>query len=95
MTFAPGTPPRGSVGFVAQSGALGLAMIDLASDRNLGISSFASIGNRADITANDFLEYWEGTTTNASRCCTSSPSAIRAASRGSLGGSGAGSRSWW
>ncbi len=59
-TFAPGTPPPGSVGFVTQSGALGLALIDLASNRGLGVSSFASIGNRADITANDLLEYWEG-----------------------------------
>lgn len=59
-TFAPGSPPPGNVGFVTQSGALGLALIDLASDRTLGVSSFASIGNRADITANDLLEYWEG-----------------------------------
>jgi Acyl-CoA synthetase (NDP forming) len=59
VTFAPDTPPRGHVGFATQSGALGLALIDLASDRGLGVSSFASIGNRADITANDFLEYWE------------------------------------
>jgi acetyl coenzyme A synthetase (ADP forming)-like protein len=58
-TFAPGTPPPGNVGFVTQSGALGLALIDLASGRGLGVSSFASIGNRADVTANDFLEYWE------------------------------------
>ena len=59
-TFAPGSPPPGNVGFVTQSGALGLALIDLASDRALGVSSFASIGNRADVTANDLLEYWEG-----------------------------------
>ncbi len=58
-TFAPGTPPPGRVGFVTQSGALGLALIDLAGDRGLGVSSFASIGNRADITANDLLDYWE------------------------------------
>ncbi len=58
-TFAPGTPPPGAIGFATQSGALGLALIDLASDRGIGVSSFASIGNRADITANDFLEYWE------------------------------------
>jgi acetyl coenzyme A synthetase (ADP forming)-like protein len=58
-TFAPNTPPPGDVGFVSQSGALGLALIDLAGDRGLGVSSFGSIGNRADITANDFLEYWE------------------------------------
>ena len=56
----PRAPPPGNVGFVTQSGALGLALIDLAADRGLGVSSFASIGNRADITANDFLEYWEG-----------------------------------
>jgi acetyl coenzyme A synthetase (ADP forming)-like protein len=58
-TFAPGAPPPGNVGFVTQSGALGLALIELAEDRGLGVSSFASIGNRADITANDLLEYWE------------------------------------
>jgi acetate---CoA ligase (ADP-forming) len=58
-TFAPDLPPAGNVGFVTQSGALGLALIELAGDRSLGVSSFASIGNRADITANDLLEYWE------------------------------------
>ncbi|MGZ5322014.1 MAG: bifunctional acetate--CoA ligase family protein/GNAT family N-acetyltransferase [Solirubrobacterales bacterium] len=58
-TFAPRMPPPGNVGFATQSGALGLALIDLATERSLGVSSFASIGNRADITANDLLEYWE------------------------------------
>ncbi len=58
-TFAPSAPPPGDVGFVTQSGALGLALIDLAGDRGLGVTTFGSIGNRADITANDFLEYWE------------------------------------
>jgi acetate---CoA ligase (ADP-forming) len=58
-TFAPSVPPPGNVGFVTQSGALGLALIELAAARGLGVSSFASIGNRADVTANDFLEYWE------------------------------------
>ena len=52
-------PPSGNVGFLSQSGALGLAVIELARDRSLGLSSFASIGNRADITGNDLLEYWE------------------------------------
>ena len=59
-TFAPTMPPPGNVGFLSQSGALGLAVIELARDRALGLSSFASIGNRADITGNDLLEYWEG-----------------------------------
>lgn len=58
-TFAPASPPPGEVGFVTQSGALGLALIELAGDRALGVSSFASIGNRADVTANDLLEFWE------------------------------------
>ena len=58
-TFAPSAPGAGNVGFLSQSGALGLAFIDLAADLSLGLSSFASIGNRADITGNDLLEYWE------------------------------------
>ena len=58
-TFAPSMPEPGNVGFISQSGALGLAFIELSGDRNLGLSSFASVGNRADITANDLLEYWE------------------------------------
>ncbi|MGV1050028.1 MAG: GNAT family N-acetyltransferase [Solirubrobacterales bacterium] len=58
-TFAPGAPPPGEVGFVSQSGALGLALIDLAAAKGLGVSSFVSVGNRADVTANDLLEYWE------------------------------------
>jgi acetyl coenzyme A synthetase (ADP forming)-like protein len=58
-SFAPTAPPAGNVGFVTQSGALGLALIDFAASRSLGVSSFASVGNRADITATDLLEYWE------------------------------------
>lgn len=59
-TFGPVVPPPGNVGFVTQSGALGLALAELAAEHGLGISSFASIGNRADITGTDLLEYWEG-----------------------------------
>jgi len=58
-TFAPGVPPPGDVGFATQSGALGLALIDLAATKGVGVSSFASVGNRADITPNDLLEFWE------------------------------------
>jgi acetyl coenzyme A synthetase (ADP forming)-like protein len=57
-TFAPAFPPRGSVGFLSQSGALGLAVIDFASALGLGLSSFASVGNKADISANDLISYW-------------------------------------
>jgi len=59
-TFIPHPPPAGNVGFVSQSGALGLALAEFAEERRLGVSSFASVGNRADVTGNDFLEYWEG-----------------------------------
>lgn len=59
VSFAPTAPPAGNVGFATQSGALGLALIDFAASRSLGVSSFASIGNRADVTATDLLEYWE------------------------------------
>jgi acyl-CoA synthetase (NDP forming)/RimJ/RimL family protein N-acetyltransferase len=58
-TFAPEPPPTGRAGFMAQSGALGLAVIDQARDMGLGLSSFVSVGNRADISTNDLLEYWE------------------------------------
>lgn len=58
-TFAPLAPPPGDVGFVTQSGALGLALTELAAVMGVGVSSFASVGNRADLTANDLLEFWE------------------------------------
>jgi acetyl coenzyme A synthetase (ADP forming)-like protein len=58
-TFAPGVPPPGRVGFLSQSGAFGLALIHFASSFGLGISSFVSVGNKADISGNDLLRYWE------------------------------------
>jgi acetyl coenzyme A synthetase (ADP forming)-like protein len=58
-TFAPAFPPGGNIGFSSQSGALGLAILEGAKQLNLGISTFASIGNKADVSTNDLLEYWE------------------------------------
>ncbi len=58
-TFAPTFPPSGRVGFLSQSGALGLAVIDYANSLGLGLSSFVSVGNKADISGNDLLQYWE------------------------------------
>ena len=58
-TFAPGVPPVGRVGFSSQSGALGLAIIEYANSLGLGISTFVSVGNKADISGNDLLRYWE------------------------------------
>ena len=59
-TFAPAVPPRGHVGFSSQSGALGLAIMEYANSLGLGISTFVSVGNKADISGNDLLRYWEG-----------------------------------
>lgn len=58
-TFSPTKPIPGRVGFLSQSGALGLAVIDYANDLGLGLSSFVSVGNKADLSGNDFLDYWE------------------------------------
>jgi acetyl coenzyme A synthetase (ADP forming)-like protein len=58
-TFSPVYPPRGNVAFLSQSGALGLAILDYANRLNIGMSSFVSVGNRADISSNDLLQYWE------------------------------------
>src|SRR4029453_8573281 len=58
-TFAPAMPLAGRVGFLSQSGALGLAVVDYATKLGLGLSSFVSVGNKADISSNDLLDYWE------------------------------------
>jgi acetate---CoA ligase (ADP-forming) len=58
-TFAPRSLPAGRIGFSSQSGALGLALLEKASERSLGFSSFVSIGNKADVSSNDLLEWWE------------------------------------
>jgi len=58
-TFASHAPPRGNVGFFSQSGGLGIAMIEAAGRLGLGISSFVSVGDKADVSGNDLLEYWE------------------------------------
>jgi acetyl coenzyme A synthetase (ADP forming)-like protein len=58
-TFAPDAPIPGRVGFLSQSGALGLAVIDRAGALGLGLSSFVSVGNKADISGNDLIHYWE------------------------------------
>jgi acyl-CoA synthetase (NDP forming) len=57
-TFAP-TPARpGSIGFVSQSGALGVAILNAAADLGIGLTQFVSMGNKADVSGNDLIEYW-------------------------------------
>jgi len=58
-TFAPGALPPGRIALSSQSGALGLAMLEKAAERGLGFSAFVSIGNKADVSSNDLLEWWE------------------------------------
>lgn len=58
-SFAPAFPPHGNIAFSSQSGALGLAILDYASRTRLGLSTFVSVGNKADVSTNDLLEYWE------------------------------------
>lgn len=58
-TLAPRLPGRGRTGFFCQSGALGTAILADAESRGLGLSTFVSAGNRADVSGNDLLQYWE------------------------------------
>jgi acetyl coenzyme A synthetase (ADP forming)-like protein len=58
-TFSPLFPPPGRVALSSQSGALGLAILSLARRRQLGLSTFISVGNKADVSGNDLLQYWE------------------------------------
>ncbi|MFH9349865.1 GNAT family N-acetyltransferase [Kitasatospora sp. NPDC017646] len=57
-SLAPHLPDRGGFGIFCQSGAIGVALLEAAHRRGLGVSSFASVGNRSDVSGNDFLQYW-------------------------------------
>ena len=57
-TFAPNTPVEGRVAFSTQSGALGLAILDYVRQLHIGISTFVSVGNKADVSGNDLIQYW-------------------------------------
>lgn len=58
-TFAPVAAPAGRIALSSQSGGLGIAVLEEARRREIGISSFVSVGNKADISGNDLLQYWE------------------------------------
>lgn len=58
-TLAPQLPPPGRVGFLSQSGTLGVAIFDEARRRDIGVSSFVSAGNKADVSGNDVIQYWD------------------------------------
>ena len=54
----PVLPLAGNIGMLSQSGALGLAMLDYVQTLHVGLSTFVSVGNRADVSSNDVLAYW-------------------------------------
>jgi acetyl coenzyme A synthetase (ADP forming)-like protein len=58
-TFTTLFPPRGRAAMSSQSGAIGIATLAGARRFHLGISSFVSVGNKADVSTNDLLQYWE------------------------------------
>jgi acetyl coenzyme A synthetase (ADP forming)-like protein len=57
-TFSPVYPPPGNIAMSTQSGALGLAILDYARQLDIGISTFVSVGNKADVSGNDLIQYW-------------------------------------
>jgi len=58
-TFSPYRPRPGRIAMLSQSGALGIAILERSARIGLGVSSFASVGNQADVSSNDLLQYWE------------------------------------
>jgi acyl-CoA synthetase (NDP forming)/GNAT superfamily N-acetyltransferase len=58
-TVAPSAPAPGHVGFASQSSGLAVTALDAAATRGIGFASFVSMGDKADLSGNDFLEYWE------------------------------------
>jgi acyl-CoA synthetase (NDP forming)/RimJ/RimL family protein N-acetyltransferase len=58
-TFAQVAPLPGRVSLLSESGMVGAAIVARARDESVGISSFVALGNRADVSGNDLLQYWE------------------------------------
>ncbi|MGE0140523.1 MAG: GNAT family N-acetyltransferase [Ilumatobacteraceae bacterium] len=58
-TFSPYAPSRGRIAMQSQSGALGIAILERSARIGLGVSTFVSVGNKADVSGNDLLQYWE------------------------------------
>lgn len=58
-SFSPVYPPGGGIAMASQSGALGIAILQMVSRMELGLSTFVSVGNKADVSGNDLIQYWE------------------------------------
>ena len=57
-SLSPLMPARGRVAFFCQSGALGVSIVSELVGRGIGLTSFVSAGNRADVSGNDLMQYW-------------------------------------
>ncbi len=58
-TFAPHLPLHGRVGVMSQSGGLGIALLEHTRKAGIGLSTFVSVGNKADVSGNDLLSWWD------------------------------------
>jgi acyl-CoA synthetase (NDP forming)/GNAT superfamily N-acetyltransferase len=58
-TFTRASVRAGALAIGSPSGAVGIGLLGHAAARQLGVSMFASLGNRADVSTNDLLECWE------------------------------------
>ncbi|MBW1600812.1 GNAT family N-acetyltransferase [Streptomyces sp. JJ66] len=58
-TLAGQTPARGRIGLFTQSGAIGIALLAGLHRRGTGLSTYVSAGNRADVSGNDMLQFWD------------------------------------
>ena len=58
-TFAARPPERGIAGLVMQSGGIGIALLEVFGRLGIGVSSFASVGDKYDVSSNDMLTWWE------------------------------------
>ena len=61
-SMAPTLPRRGGLGLFSQSAAIGVSLYAASSRRRMGISTFLSAGNRADVSGNDMMQFWEDDT---------------------------------
>ena len=57
-TFQDAVPPPGGLAIASQSGGVGIVMLDLAREVGLGVRTFVSLGNKADVSSNDLLAAW-------------------------------------
>jgi acyl-CoA synthetase (NDP forming)/GNAT superfamily N-acetyltransferase len=58
-SLSPELPRRGRLGLFTQSGAIGIALLSGLDRRGVGPSTFVSAGNRADVSGNDLLQFWQ------------------------------------